>query len=128
MVITESDTILQKYYITRKYKGTIHEEIYITKAERCSRVARGPREPNRRGTGRKNHGEVQASAAFQSSRKDPLRTLISYNKATMVWPLGSEHDNSGLSDATPRVHIIKPSGVHIRHMCTGKVYRDYKHT
>ena len=41
MVITESDTLLQEYYITRKYKSTIHEEIYITKAERCSRVARG---------------------------------------------------------------------------------------
>ena len=38
IVITESDTILQEYYITRKYKNTIHEEIY--KAERCSRVAR----------------------------------------------------------------------------------------
>ena len=28
MVITESDIILQEYYITRKYKSTIHEEIY----------------------------------------------------------------------------------------------------
>ena len=28
MVISESDTILQEYYITRKYKSTIHEEIY----------------------------------------------------------------------------------------------------
>ena len=42
MVITESDTILHKYYATRKYKrNTIYEEIYITKAERCSRAARG---------------------------------------------------------------------------------------
>jgi len=40
MVITESDTILQEYYITRKYKSTSYEEIYITKAERCSRAAR----------------------------------------------------------------------------------------
>jgi len=64
MVITESDTILQEYYITRKYKGTIHEEIYITKDERCARVARGPREPNKRGTGRKSYGNVQASAAL----------------------------------------------------------------
>ena len=40
MVITASDTILQEYYITRKYKSTIYEEIYITKAERCSRAAR----------------------------------------------------------------------------------------
>jgi len=28
MVITESDTILQEYYITRKYKSTSYEEIY----------------------------------------------------------------------------------------------------
>ena len=41
MVITESGTILQEYYITRKYKSTIYKEIYITKAERCSRAARG---------------------------------------------------------------------------------------
>ena len=40
MVIIESDTILQEYYITRKYKSTIHEEIYITKAERYSRAAK----------------------------------------------------------------------------------------
>ena len=39
MVITESDTILQEYYITRKYKSTSYEEIY--KAERCSQAARG---------------------------------------------------------------------------------------
>ena len=39
MVITESDTILQEYYITSKYKSTLYEEIYITKAERCSRAA-----------------------------------------------------------------------------------------
>jgi len=64
MVITESDTILQEYCITRKYKGTIHEEIYITKAERCSRVARGSREPNRRGIGRKRCGDVQTSVAL----------------------------------------------------------------
>ena len=39
MVITESDTI-QEYYIIRRYKSTIHEGIYIVKAERCSRAAR----------------------------------------------------------------------------------------
>jgi len=32
MVITESDTILQEYYISRKYKNTIHEGICIIKA------------------------------------------------------------------------------------------------
>ena len=100
MVITESDTILQEYYITRRYKSIIHEGIYIVKAERYSRAVREPREPNRRGTGRKNHGEVQASAALRSSRKDPLRTLISYNKATMVHTLGSRHEDAGLSDVT----------------------------
>ena len=40
MVITESDKILQKYNITRKYKSTLYEKIYITKVERCSRTAR----------------------------------------------------------------------------------------
>ena len=41
MVIAENDTTLQEYYITRRYKCTIHEGIYIVKAERCSRAARG---------------------------------------------------------------------------------------
>ena len=41
MVITESDTILQEYYIIRRYKSTIYEGIYKVKAERCSRAARG---------------------------------------------------------------------------------------
>ena len=40
MVITESDTILQEYYITRKYKGTIQEGIYIIKTEGCSRYGK----------------------------------------------------------------------------------------
>jgi len=31
MVITESDTILQEYYITRKYKSILYEEIYLQK-------------------------------------------------------------------------------------------------
>jgi len=39
MVITESDTILQEYYITRKYKRIQYMKRY-TKAERCSRAAR----------------------------------------------------------------------------------------
>jgi len=39
MAITESDTILQEYYIIKKYKSTIYKEIYITNAERCSRAA-----------------------------------------------------------------------------------------
>jgi len=41
IVITESDIILQEYYITREYKSMIYKEICITKIERCSRAARG---------------------------------------------------------------------------------------
>jgi len=40
IVIIESDIILQEYYITRKYKSILYEEIYITKAERCLLAAR----------------------------------------------------------------------------------------
>ena len=43
---------------------------------------------------------IQVSAALRSSRKDPLRTLISYSKITMLQTPGSEHENAGLSDAT----------------------------
>ena len=64
---------------------------------------------------------IQASAAFRSSRKDPLRTLISYSKVTKVQSLGSGHENSGLSDATLRVHIIKPNGVHNGHSVHNQV-------
>ena len=119
MVITESDTILQEYYITRKYKSTIHEEIYMTKAERCSRAARGASRAKQERNREEELGDVQTSAAFRSPWKDPLRTLISYSKATKVRALGSGHENTGLSDATPRVHMIKPSGVHARqsHVC-----------
>jgi len=31
IVITENDTILQEYYITKEYKSTIYKEIYIIK-------------------------------------------------------------------------------------------------
>ena len=60
---------------------------------------------------------IQASAVLQPS-KNPLRTLISYKKATKVRSLGSGHENPGLSDAILLVHIIKPNGVHNRYMCT----------
>jgi len=40
MVITESDTILQEITSPEKYKSTLYEEIYITRAERCSRAVR----------------------------------------------------------------------------------------
>ena len=66
----------------------------------------GPREPNRRKAGRKNYGDVRASAALRSPREDPLRTLISYSKITMVQTLRSGHENLGLSDAT-REYIYK---------------------
>jgi len=39
MIITESDTILQEYYIIRNTK--VHHMKRYTKAERCSRAARG---------------------------------------------------------------------------------------
>ena len=71
-----------------------------TKTERCSRVARGPRELNRRKAGRKNYIDVRASTALRSPWEDPLRTLISYRTITMAQTPGSGYENSGLSDAT----------------------------
>ena len=62
----------------------IYKEIYITKAQQ-----EGPREPIRRRAGRKSYGDVQASAVLRSPQKDPMRTLISYSKATMVQALGT---------------------------------------
>ena len=49
------------------------------------------------------------------------------SKATKVRALESGYENLGLSDATLQVHIVKPSGVHNRYMCTENVYREYKH-
>ena len=82
MIITESDTILQKYYITRKYKSTIHEGIYIIKLRDAHDTARGT-------SGAKqgkiwNYCGVRASAALQSPPEDPLCTLIRYNKINTV--------------------------------------------
>ena len=54
IVITESDTILQEYYITRKYKSTFYKEIYKIKAERCSRAAREASRANQEKS-RRNH-------------------------------------------------------------------------
>jgi len=64
MIITESDTILQEYYITRKYKSTLYEEMYITKAERCSRAARGASKANQEKSWGKIYSDVQASATL----------------------------------------------------------------
>jgi len=95
---------IQKYNIRmdiQKLRGTREQQ-------------EGPREPIRRRTWRKSYDDVQASATPWSPLKDPLRTLISYSKATTVQALESGHENPELSDATLRVHIIKPSGVHKR--------------
>ena len=40
IVITESDTILQEYYITRRYKSTIYKRFTRAKGGRCSRAGR----------------------------------------------------------------------------------------
>ena len=117
MIITESNTKLQEYYITQNTKVQYIER--YTEAERCSQY-------NKRDlvsqTGEELEGRaavmIQASAALRSSRKDPLRTLICYSNATKVRSLGSGHENLGLSDAILRVHIIKPNGVHNRYTCT----------
>ena len=62
MVIIESDTILQD--ITSPENTKVQYTKRYTKAERCSRAARGPREPIRRRAGRKSYGDVQASVVF----------------------------------------------------------------
>ena len=117
LVITESDTILQEYYITRKYNSTSYEEVY-----KSWEVLTNNKKSLENQTGEELGGRaaatIQASVALRSSRKDLLRTLISYSKVTKVRSLGSEHENLGLSDATLRVHIMKPIGVHNRYTCT----------
>ena len=70
MVITESDTTLQEYYITRKYKSTIHEEVYITKTERCSRATRG--------TSRANHTPITLRSVFPTPSQS--RTNIAWTQ------------------------------------------------
>jgi len=65
---------------------------------------------------------IQASAALRSSRKDPLRTLISYSKVTKVRSLGSGHKNSGFSDAT-RACI---SGTRVQERCIVNI-NTYEH-
>ena len=68
MIITESDTILQEYYITRKYKNTLYEEIYIQKLRGAHEQQERPREPIKRRAGRKSYGDVQASATARPLR------------------------------------------------------------
>jgi len=104
MVITESDTILQEYYITENIKEyntwrDIHNKEVLTIQQEglgCQTWEK---------LGGRAEMMIQTSAALRSSRKDPLLTLIRYSKATKVWSLGSGHENAGLSDTTLRVHI-----------------------
>jgi len=83
MVITKSDTILQEYYITRKYKSTSYDEIYKN-WEVLTSSKRGLENQTWEELGGRAAAMIQASTALRSSRKDPLRTLISYSKATKV--------------------------------------------
>ena len=57
MVITESDTILQEYYITENTKKTIHEGIY--KIKRCSRYSKRDLESQ---TGEELEGRAAAAS------------------------------------------------------------------
>ena len=119
MVNTESDTILQEYYITRRYKSTIHEGIYIIKAERCSRYDKRGLESQ---IGEKLGGRTttMSELLLHSDYHGRIHcaTLISYSKAIMVQTLESGHENLGLSDATLQVHIIESNNVHNSYMCT----------
>ena len=56
MVITDSDTILREYYITRKHKRIQYMKRY-TKAERFSQAARGVSRTKQGRTGRKSCGD-----------------------------------------------------------------------
>ena len=116
MVITESDIILQKYYITRKYKSMIYKEIYITKEVlRYSKSGLGSQSEEEQG------GRATATSKLLLRSDHHGRSAahsISYSKATKVRALESGYENPGLSDATPRVHMMKPSGMLIRRTCT----------
>jgi len=127
MVITENDTILQEYYITRRYKSTIHEGIYIVKAERCSWAARGTSRVKQEKSWEEElrqcpsfcftlittGGSAALSDQLQKDQHGP-------DSRIWIW-------DSRVIRCNPRVHITKPSGVHIWYMCTRKVYREYKH-
>ena len=74
IVITKSETILQEYFITRKYKHTLYEEIYITKAERCLRAAKGASGANHEKSWEEELRRCPNFCYTLSPRKDPLRT------------------------------------------------------
>ena len=111
MVITESDTILQEYYITRKYKSTLYEEIYITKDKRCSRAVRGASRANQEESLEEELRRCLSFCCALIATEGSAAHSDSYNKATKVKTLGSGHEDLGLSDATRRVHMIKPIGM-----------------
>jgi len=127
MVIAESNTVLQEYYITRRYKSTIHEGIYIVKAERCSRAARGTSRakqeksweeelrwcPNFCCTLTTTGGCAASSDQLQPSHHDP---------GSRIWTW-----ESSVVRRNPASAYIKPNCVHNRYMCRWKVYREYKH-
>ena len=60
---------------------------------------------------RAEHEEAGRKEAPYRQQLIHAYALISYSKATMVWTLGSGHEDPGLSDATQRVHMIKLVGV-----------------
>ena len=124
MVITKSDTILQEYYITKRYKSTIHEGIYIVKAERCSRAARGTSRTKQEKSWEEVLRRCPSFCCTLITTGDPLCALISYSQATMIQALESGHGNPGLL-ATPASTYTKARWR--AYMCTGNVYREYKH-
>ena len=127
MVITESDTILHEYYITKRYKNTLHEGIYIVKAERCSRAVRG----TSRAKQEKSWEErVRRCASFCctltttggfAARSDQLQPSH-YDPGSRIWTWEPRVVRSNPASA-----YIKPNGVHNRYLCTWKVYHEYKH-
>ena len=81
-----SQRVIQYYRNIASPENTkVHHMKRYTKAERCSRVARGPREPNRRGTGRKSydddsdhHGRIRC-ALWSAPAKPPRSRLQDLN-------------------------------------------------
>ena len=112
--------------ITSLENTRVHNAKRYTKAERCSRAARGT---SRAKQGKSWKEELQQSSSFCCTLTTTGGSATHYDQLqpSHHGPGESGYENSGLSDATLRVHIVKPSGVHNRYMCTGNVYREYKH-
>jgi len=107
------------------HRYMIRRDIHNKSWEMLTSSKKGPESQSGEELGGIAAAMIQASTALRLSRKDPLRTLISYSKATKVRSLGSGHENPRLSDATLRVHIIKPNGVHNRHTCCNTPFLEY---